>query len=182
MRLLLVTAALAAALALPGAAGAQGEPYWRTIDRCDHGHPSRVSYRVVGLLLRHVRPAVDRERVRHYTRCVATRAKRRAIVRKAVKPGWRWRSSYPQKWAILTNRHYSDLLGYLAALRWCESTNDPTAVSPDGLYRGWYQFSFSTWRTVGGSGDPADAAREEQTYRAAVLLRTGGPGHWPNCP
>lgn len=182
MRLLLTTAALAAALALPGGAGAQGAPYWRTIDGCSHGHPSRVSYRAVRLLLRHTRPVVDRERVRHYARCVATKAKRRAIVRKAVKPGWRWRSSYPQKWAILTNRRYADLLAYLAAVRGCESGGDPGAVSPDGLYRGLYQFSFSTWASVGGAGDPAAAHPAEQTFRAARLLRESGPQHWPNCP
>ena len=39
----------------------------------------------------------------------------------------------------------------------CESGGNPRAVSPGGQYRGKYQFSRETWRTLGGSGDPADA-------------------------
>ena len=50
-----------------------------------------------------------------------------------------------------------------------------------GAYRGKYQFSFSTWASVGGSGDPAAASETEQDRRAAILYRTGGPGHWPVC-
>ena len=63
----------------------------------------------------------------------------------------------------------------------CESGGDPTAISRDGQYRGKYQFSRATWRTVGGSGDPADAPESEQDRRAALLLKRAGPGSWPNC-
>ena len=69
----------------------------------------------------------------------------------------------------------------LRSIAWCESRNDPRAVSSSGAYRGLYQFSFSTWRAVGGSGDPAAAPRPEQTWRAWVLLKTQGSGHWPVC-
>lgn len=69
-------------------------------------------------------------------------------------------------------------LGRIAA---CESHGDPQAISPGGAYRGKYQFSFSTWATVGGRGDPAAASESEQDKRAAMLLRTGGLGHWPVC-
>jgi len=62
-----------------------------------------------------------------------------------------------------------------------ESHGDPRAISPDGTYRGKYQFSFSTWASVGGEGDPAAASETEQDRRAAMLLKTGGPGHWPVC-
>jgi hypothetical protein len=58
---------------------------------------------------------------------------------------------------------------------------DPRAVGGGGAYRGLYQFSFSTWRVVGGSGDPAAAPRSEQTWRAWVLLKNHGSGHWPVC-
>ena len=63
----------------------------------------------------------------------------------------------------------------------CESHGNPRAISPGGTYRGKYQFSFSTWASVGGKGDPARASETEQDRRAAKLYRTGGPGHWPVC-
>jgi hypothetical protein len=70
---------------------------------------------------------------------------------------------------------------HLRSIAWCESRNNPRAVSSSGAYRGLYQFSFSTWRVVGGSGDPAAAPRAEQTWRAWVLLKNEGSGHWPVC-
>jgi Transglycosylase-like domain len=70
---------------------------------------------------------------------------------------------------------------HLRSIRWCESHNNPRAVSSSGAYRGLYQFSFSTWSHVGGSGDPAAAPRSEQTWRAWVLLKNEGSGHWPVC-
>ena len=70
---------------------------------------------------------------------------------------------------------------HLRSIAWCESRNNPRAVSASGAYRGLYQFSFSTWGVVGGSGDPAAAPRSEQTWRAWVLLKNHGSGHWPVC-
>jgi transglycosylase-like protein len=69
----------------------------------------------------------------------------------------------------------------LSSIAECESGGDPRAVSAGGTYRGKYQFSFSTWRSVGGKGDPAAATETEQDRRAAKLYLTGGPGHWPVC-
>ena len=69
----------------------------------------------------------------------------------------------------------------LASIAWCESHDDARAVGGGGAYRGLYQFSFSTWGVVGGSGDPAAAPRSEQTWRAWVLLTRHGSGHWPVC-
>ena len=54
-------------------------------------------------------------------------------------------------------------------------------ISAGGMYRGKYQFSFATWRTVGGKGDPAQASETEQDRRAAILYRRDGPGQWPVC-
>ena len=70
---------------------------------------------------------------------------------------------------------------HLRSIAMCESHNNPRAVSSSGAYRGLYQFSFSTWGVVGGSGDPAAAPRSEQTWRAWVLLKNHGSGHWPVC-
>jgi len=69
----------------------------------------------------------------------------------------------------------------LSSIARCESHDNPRAVSSSGAYRGLYQFSFSTWRAVGGWGDPAAAPRSEQTWRAWVLLKNDGSGHWPVC-
>jgi len=69
----------------------------------------------------------------------------------------------------------------LEAIAECESGGDPTIVSSDGSYRGKYQFSFSTWETVGGSGDPAAAPEAEQDYRAALLYSQSGSSPWPVC-
>lgn len=69
----------------------------------------------------------------------------------------------------------------LEAIAACESGGDPTAVSADGAYHGLYQFDYGTWASVGGSGDPAAASPEEQTYRAALLYAQSGSSPWPIC-
>lgn len=71
-----------------------------------------------------------------------------------------------------------DLLDKIAE---CESKGDPTIVSANGLYRGKYQFDKATWKSVGGTGDPAAASEEEQDQRAAILLRQRGTAPWPVC-
>ena len=63
----------------------------------------------------------------------------------------------------------------------CESGGDPTAVSPDGRYRGKYQFAQETWESVGGTGDPAKASEAEQDRRAVELMKRQGPSAWPTC-
>jgi uncharacterized protein YabE (DUF348 family) len=67
-----------------------------------------------------------------------------------------------------------------SALAACESGGNPRAVNPAGYY-GLYQFSLSTWYSVGGSGNPIDASPTEQTYRAQVLYQRSGAGQWPVC-
>jgi Transglycosylase-like domain len=69
----------------------------------------------------------------------------------------------------------------LEAIASCESGGDPTVVSADGSYRGKYQFSFETWASVGGTGDPAAASEAEQDYRAALLYASAGSSPWPVC-
>jgi resuscitation-promoting factor RpfB len=67
-----------------------------------------------------------------------------------------------------------------AALAECESGGRVDAVNPAGYY-GLYQFSLSTWRSVGGSGNPADASAAEQTRRAQILYGRTGASSWPSC-
>jgi hypothetical protein len=76
-----------------------------------------------------------------------------------------------------TNTPSADGLNW-AALAKCESGGNPRAVSPNGRYRGLYQFSMATWSSVGGSGDPIDASPDEQTYRAQLLYNKAGAGQW----
>jgi uncharacterized protein YabE (DUF348 family) len=78
------------------------------------------------------------------------------------------------------NKPAADGLNW-AALANCESGGRPNAVSSTGKYRGMYQFSQSTWNSVGGTGDPAAASADEQTYRAQLLYNRSGAGQWPHC-
>jgi hypothetical protein len=50
----------------------------------------------------------------------------------------------------------------------CESGGNPRAVNPAGYY-GLFQFDRRTWRSVGGSGNPANASASEQLMRAKRL-------------
>ena len=68
-----------------------------------------------------------------------------------------------------------------AALAQCESGGNPSIVSSNGLYHGLYQFSVSTWQSVGGSGLSSEASAAEQTKRAQMLQARSGWGQWPAC-
>ncbi len=68
-----------------------------------------------------------------------------------------------------------------AALAQCESGGNPRAVDPSGSYYGLYQFSVSTWQSLGGSGLPSNASASEQTTRAELLYQRSGAGQWPVC-
>jgi hypothetical protein len=72
-------------------------------------------------------------------------------------------------------------IGTLEAIAACESGGNPEAVSPEGTYRGKYQFDQGTWESVGGHGDPAAAPEAEQDYRAALLYSESGSSPWPIC-
>ena len=69
----------------------------------------------------------------------------------------------------------------LQAIAACESGGNPSAVGGGGQYRGKYQFSTSTWASVGGTGDPAAASEAEQDRRAAMLYARSGASSWPVC-
>ena len=71
--------------------------------------------------------------------------------------------------------------GTLEQIANCESGGNPSDVSPDGRYRGKYQFDVGTWTALGGSGDPAAAPEAEQDRIAAKLLAQNGTAPWANC-
>jgi hypothetical protein len=69
----------------------------------------------------------------------------------------------------------------LRSIAKCESGGDPTAVSANGRYRGKYQFTRSTWKRLGGKGDPADAPEATQDRLALKLYRAEGVEPWGAC-
>jgi hypothetical protein len=68
-----------------------------------------------------------------------------------------------------------------ARLAQCESGGDPRAHSKSGAYHGAFQFSLSTWRSVGGPGDPHEHPYAVQRHYAQVLQARSGWGQWPAC-
>lgn len=114
--------------------------------------------------------------------CAASPAHRAAMKRK-------WRKAraafFKHRRAKLAERHYLEAIdppgtAVLAAIRACESGGDYGINSGNGFY-GAYQFTLSTWQSVGGSGYPHEASPREQDERAATLYRISGPGPWPVC-
>lgn len=74
---------------------------------------------------------------------------------------------------------YGSVLNW-EALRQCESGgNYHDRRNP--IDRGAYQFDRSTWASVGGAGDPADAQPAEQDARAQALYDQRGRAPWPTC-
>jgi LysM repeat protein len=62
----------------------------------------------------------------------------------------------------------------------CESGGNWTINTGNGYYGG-LQFTLSTWRAVGGQDYPHENSREEQIYRAEILLARSGWSQWPAC-
>jgi hypothetical protein len=48
-------------------------------------------------------------------------------------------------------------------------------------YYGGLQFSLATWQSVGGTGYPHQASRNEQIHRGQILQSRAGWGQWPAC-
>ena len=69
----------------------------------------------------------------------------------------------------------------LVKIAQCESGGNPRAIGGGGKYRGKYQFSRETWRSIGGTGDPAAASEAEQDRLALKLYRAQGTAPWAGC-
>ena len=65
-------------------------------------------------------------------------------------------------------------------LRFCEST-ETYNIDTGNTFYGAYQFTWDTWQTVGGSGNPALAPAAEQDARARLLYAQRGSQPWPIC-
>ena len=70
--------------------------------------------------------------------------------------------------------------GVWDSLAKCESGGN-WAINTGNGYYGGLQFTASTWKSVGGSGLPHQASREEQINRAQILQARSGWGQWPAC-
>jgi resuscitation-promoting factor RpfA len=62
----------------------------------------------------------------------------------------------------------------------CESSGDWSTNTGNG-FGGGLQFTDSTWRAFGGSGDPEDASRSEQIQVAERVKAEQGMNAWPTC-
>jgi hypothetical protein len=74
------------------------------------------------------------------------------------------------------------------ALRECEASNNYTAVSESGRYRGAYQFSIDTWDWLAAARypelvgvDPIAASPAQQDQMAVALYEVYGVSPWPIC-
>ncbi|MEA2685027.1 MAG: resuscitation-promoting factor RpfB [Actinomycetota bacterium] len=70
--------------------------------------------------------------------------------------------------------------GAFAALRDCESGGDYGINTGNGYY-GAYQFSLSTWQSLGYGGYPHEASPATQDQAASELQALYGWGQWPGC-
>ena len=85
-----------------------------------------------------------------------------------------------QRIARLERRAGSTASAPLQAIAACESGGNPSTNTGNGFY-GKYQFTQSTWQSVGGTGNPAAASEAEQDRRAALLYAQSGSSPWPVC-
>jgi hypothetical protein len=67
------------------------------------------------------------------------------------------------------------------ALARCESGGNPRAVGGGGRYFGAFQFSLSTWHSLGYSGSPIDHDYGTQLAAAQRLVARGGWRQFPSC-
>lgn len=58
---------------------------------------------------------------------------------------------------------------------------DPRAYNPTGPFLAAFQFLASTWRSLGGRGDPRDATYGEQRDRARLIPLSAWRGQFPSC-
>lgn len=63
----------------------------------------------------------------------------------------------------------------------CESGGNSATNTGNGFY-GAFQFTLSTWKSVGGTGLPSDHSYGEQKQKALELANRAAPGsQWPVC-
>jgi Transglycosylase-like domain len=177
---LALTVALTLAVTLTvtgGAAQARGRSSYIVVAQGDHGARVAVVQRYL-----HVRPAHGdfgpRTRLAVLRWQAAHHRHRTGMVGRML---WRAATGHGAVRGGVPSRGGDRVTGLnWHALARCESGGNPHAVNSAGYY-GLYQFTPSTWRSVGGHGLPTRASAGEQTRRAQTLFRRSGPGPWPVC-
>lgn len=142
-------------------------------------HRSSVARNRIRKLVFTTAPTVEKKRVRHYVRCVATLAKAKAGARLA-EAGRAWRKEYAQVWEIRFRRLPAYDQAWAYSTGGCESGNNPATATGNGYY-GAFQFLLSTWYAAGGTGSPS---QHSWFYQAIVAVRwrnIAGAGQWPVC-
>jgi hypothetical protein len=84
-------------------------------------------------------------------------------------------SASASRWSVV--RPYNAKLNRMAK---CESGGRWFIATGNGFYGG-LQFTYSTWRSVGGRGYPHNNSVMEQKYRAVLLIKRAGYRPWPVC-
>lgn len=166
---LLIAGAATSATPVASAATASAAEL-RTVERGDRGRAVARVQRALGIAADGVFGRTTQRAVRRFQR-------RRGLTVDGV--------AGPATLAALGIRAASEsgtrLPAVLVRIAQCESGGNPRAVSPDGTYRGKFQFTRDTWRRLGGKGDPAKASEAEQDRLALALYRREGTGPWAGC-
>jgi TolA-binding protein len=165
-----------AMLAVPASASAAGHEHLQPRVRLRADAPNVASAVGIGNAEAVSGPLLDP--VDRYSGLIATTAARAEHRQKVQARERREAREERQRFAQLPGGVSMATLESIAA---CESGGNPEAVSPEGTYRGKYQFDQGTWESVGGHGDPAQAPEAEQDYRAALLYSESGSSPWPVC-
>ncbi len=95
-------------------------------------------------------------------------------------------SSPPAQPLVWDSSGSSDLPPVLLCIRWRESRGDYSALSPDGLYHGAFQFLRTTWDSTARASqrldlvgvDPAVVAPADQDAMAIALFEMQGTRPW----
>lgn len=102
-----------------------------------------------------------------------------AQTRQAVSQSTRY--SRVRRYRVRTTRSFAPpTADAWARLRACEAGGNYATNTGNGYY-GAYQFSLRTWRSLGYSGLPSDAAPAVQDQAAQRLQASSGWGQWPAC-
>lgn len=149
-------------------------------ESCPKVWRSTVARNRIRALLLHHQASPDRQKVRRYVRCVATRRKARAGARVARK-AWAARKTYAHVWPIRLNRLGAVAIGWASSTSWCESRHDQGAYNPAGPWHSYFQWSMATWWSAGGDRDPYAASYEHQAVLAWNWHLGHPSGQWPVC-
>lgn len=146
---------------------------------CPRGPMSVEKYRQYAPRV-YQRPTISQEahgRLGYMTRCQRSEWASREV-RRLHKRLLRERAGLRVVWRM--QRVVRPYLPWLRSVAACESNGRWFIATGNGFYGG-LQFTISSWQAVGGVGYPHQASKLEQQYRGVRLLRSQGPGAWPNC-